>query len=253
MSKVISISLILISGLLTLISLVHGAGEEILEIGGSITNFIILSLRIEGDGGGWIYEYQTLIAGVFAASSVFLTWYTYSSTLKRKELTARAKLNDPLSVLCSYARDCFESIQNDKENMPQKCAEEIKIINEAIEFLDKNSAEAVFELVSYYQVHNARLEGYYKENPDSIFPRDRAKIERLYDVVMLYCLAVRLFGYARNRDQYDQEVRSVTSKKPSKDDMHSALNQVYGVHRRLMAHQDASLQELINKIDRRHD
>lgn len=192
-------------------------------------------------GVGWFYAYQTAIFGIIAAS---ITWHQYQDTLYRKRLSERAKMNDALSYICTYTRACFWAVKDDEHtNILPQPMEYIDTLKASIEFLDKDTSESVFELVSFYQIHNARLENLLYHNET---PVNGAKTDALYDAVRLYALAVRLFEYARN------EVSSIKNSKLSLQHMHSALNGVYGFTKKKIACWDSDITPVVEKIEREH-
>lgn len=190
-------------------------------ISGGLFFILLITIGMSGgfnlpeNAGGWVYEYQTLIASIFAGLSLFLAWKSFSDKRQRQKYAARSKLNDAIDDLCLYADRCFNYIHED-ETKPEKCYEAIETFKNSIEFLDQGASEAVYHIVSFYQIHNARLRSY-EERPDAITSNI---VERLYDCVYLRCVAAKLFEYARNR------ANSVHSKKPSLTEMRSAFNAI---------------------------
>lgn len=230
----------------------------IIAIGGGLL-FIVLPLTIAASGGfrlpdnsgGWFYEYQTLITGLVGAFIASVVAYQYYHMRYRKMLSARAKMNSALNDICSYARACFQALIQDTGKTKFNNSF-LKIFEDAIEFLDVNTSDAVYQLIIQYQVHNARLDGYYetKQNREILFRDNRE--ERLYDSTLLYALASRLFSYARGSDQYNQPVNSVKHIKPLNSEMHTALNALYGLNKKLIPQNDQTMKKLIVLINRRH-
>ena len=203
------------------------------------------AFNLPENAGGWVYEYQTLLAGVIAAASLWITWQNYKHQSNKKALYARARMNDALASICDYAEECFLAVKNDNKNeLPEKRLEAISILTSSIEFLDSDTSQAVFELVSFYQVHNSRLNSYF--SPANQIVRLGSREDKLYDSVLLHHYAARLFAYARN------QTNSFTAKKPTLTEMSSSLNSVYGITRQLMAYNDPRLKGLIKKIEQYH-
>ncbi len=221
-----------------------------IAVSGGLGAVLILTFIVSGafslpeNSGGWAYEYQTLIGAVIAATSIYVTWFQYAQSMRRKSLSARAKLNDSLSELCTFSRNCFSAILNDDESMMlNRQNDSIDVLKHAIEYLDVNTSETVYELVIQYQVNTARLERYFDLSEQRSI-NDQA--EYLYDAVKLRAMAINLFPYAR------KEVNAVSCRELSNDKMHSSLNGVYGFTGRILAHQDDRLGDLIRNIDMRH-
>ncbi len=221
--------------------------------------FIVLPLSIAAsDGfalprnaGGWFYEYQTLITGLVGAFIASVVAYQYYHMRYRKMLSARAKMNNALNDICSYSRSCFRALHKDGKKTKSNNSF-LKIFEDASEFLDVNTSDAVYQLDIHYQVHHARLEGYYerKENKEILF--GDKKEERMYDSLLLYALASRLFSYARGSNQYNQPVSFVKHTKPLNSEMQSALNALYGFNKTLIAQNDPQMEKLIELINRHH-
>jgi len=97
------------------------------------------------------------------------------------------------------------------EGLPTKAVDAINALKSTIEFIDTQPAEKVFELVSLYQVHNARLySGRDHRGPELA--------ERMYDTARLRYYVERLYEYARN------EAETVVEGE-SRRDLVSALKQ----------------------------
>ena len=179
---------------------------------------------------GFLYKWQTLIAGTIALFAAWLTVRTIRKQIKlqqsqfkdaqlRKMWVARAGMPDALSTLCEYTGKCVAYLRNadDNRQIPDAPAEAISVIKGSIEYVDPESAHKVFELIAHYQVHNARLSGHKDEN-------DQAENDaRIYDTVKLRSLVNRLFEYARN------EVDAVPDVEINRDDMVSALRLCVGL------------------------
>lgn len=225
-------------------------------VGGGLGAILILTFIVSGafslpanNSGGWIYEYQTLIAGL-AASLIGLvaasyTRHQYKDTINRRRLSEKAKMNDALSGLCDYARSCFSAILNNDESLlpNRENNDDINILKHAIEYLDLDTSEAVYELVIQYQVNNARLERHFDSSEQRSI---NSQTDNLYDAVKLRAMAINLFDYAR------KEINSVKNATLSNNQMHSSLNGVYGYTKNILAHQDQRLDDLIRNIDRLH-
>ncbi len=149
-------------------------------------------------------DWQTLIAALLA---LLAAWWTvrplkqqiatdrerHSDTLKRKELSARAQMPDALSALCNFTEDCMKFHDGRRRELPTPATEAIAALKTAIEFVEPQPAQKIFELVSFYQVHNARLFSDRREGVE--------EVQRWYDTVRLRHYIDRLYEYARNESQ----------------------------------------------------
>ncbi len=161
----------------------------------------------------FLYEWQTLVAGLIALigalgtiaivkHQINLEKERYLNDRKSKMFAARAALPDALSEICKYAKHCveyhsnsllahfeIEAVPNTTIVLTKPPFEAANSIKESIEYLDPVSAKKMFELLVFFQIHNARL----TENDQS-----RETIDQfIFDAIKLYALSERLFPYAR--------------------------------------------------------
>lgn len=160
----------------------------------------------------FLYKWQTLTAGAIALSAAWLTVRTirqqielqqsqidedkrrYENAQLSKNWVARVGMPDALSALCEYTESCvaYLRIADDDRQIPDTPAEAISVIKSSIEYVDPVSAHKLFELITHYQVHNARLSRHTEQN-------DQLENDiRICDTVKLRFLLDQLFEYARN-------------------------------------------------------
>ena len=173
---------------------------------------------------GWVYDYQTLIAGLLAlfiggGNVYFIRQQVakdeehhretikfnkeqldktlqedrelHKEALQRKAYSIRAQMPDALSELLSYAQGCLRYIIRTQETPPEPDRENIRIFKESLEYLDSESFEGVRELVTFYQIHNSRLASFYQGQ------RGWRTQGVLGDTVRLAFLLNRIFEFAR--------------------------------------------------------
>lgn len=146
----------------------------------------------------------------------------YSDTLERKKWTAQSQMPDALSGMVDYCTSVAVELGNKEPTMPRLPSENIDALKLVIEHVERDAAQRIFELLNHYQIHNARLEDFFRLNP--VRPISGPNIDQLFfDVTKLYALTVSLFDYARNGIQKDQR-QSITY-----DEMFSALRNVMGL------------------------
>lgn len=219
----------------------------------------------------WLKEWQDLASGLLAfvagAATVFFLWLQikaerdrHNDATYRKGLSHRAQMPDALSGISKFTEECFRWLlslaeQHELgENAGERSAKmfvvigagvsdptrpraEIDILKAAIEYADSDTALAVFELVSFYQVHNARAFGEREPNAAE-WP------DRLYDTTMLRGLAHRLFPYARNQE------RTVKHRALTRDEMTRALRTGTGLQ--YQERLPNLFQGIVDKIEERH-
>lgn len=153
----------------------------------------------------WLNKWQTLVSGILAlVAGVGAVWVVLKQTreqrdqhadlLKRKRLAARAQMPEALSDLVGFARGCVQYVDGRRAEAPSKPVDAIEKLRDAIEFVDTKPAEAIFELVSFYQVHNSRL-----FDDDRRVGGANADAQAYYDAATLFFLTNRLYDYARNQ------------------------------------------------------
>lgn len=124
---------------------------------------------------------------------------------------------DALSGISRFVETCVMWAARREPVPPAAPTDAINALKNAIEFVDNETAKTVFELVSFYQVHNARLFAY---TPPIAGPE---AADRLYESTRLIALVNRLFPYARN------EVQKAPQEEPSQEDMMNALKAITGI------------------------
>jgi hypothetical protein len=168
-------------------------------------------------------DWQTLVGAIIALAAALATILVMQNQarddqerhrdgLYRKGLAARAQMPDALSALSGFTAECVKWYDDDRAPSPDHPTEAIDALKNAIEFLESGAATATFELISFYQVHNARLFSSHRRR--RVGP---GAADRLFDTTQLRCLADRLYPYARN------EVETVPGTKPTQRQMMSAL------------------------------
>ncbi|OFW89116.1 MAG: hypothetical protein A3J37_05620 [Alphaproteobacteria bacterium RIFCSPHIGHO2_12_FULL_45_9] len=147
-------------------------------------------------------NWQTLLTGVLALLGAWWTVNTMQKqmheektraddALYRRSLAYRSKMPDALIEISAYTKGCFKYLHQGAPFLPEKPLNGITILKEAIEFTDNESALIIYELVSFYQKYNSRIAHFLES-------RDRSKDDLIYDTIMLNCMAIGIFNYARN-------------------------------------------------------
>lgn len=173
-----------------------------------------------------IKEWQTLIAGILALSGALITTIIllrqhsfdkkrYRYDREKTEFYKRSLISDALCDLTEYSEKCFQHVY-DKKELPKKPDSAIQILRENIEYSDLNTSKNLSEIVSFYQVHNSRIEDYEKVSE---------KEDILYDIFLLHHYFINLFPYARN------ETKSVKTIFPTKKEMVNSVKNAIGIGR----------------------
>lgn len=174
----------------------------------------------EDHKGGWFFEYQTFLSGVFAsiiaAISIYVAWYKYREDHKRKLFAARAMLPTALNDIHEYGEKCFKAVRDDSEDdKPIRNQKAMDIIHICIEYVNPKTAETLFDLLIYHQVHDARLNGYFTDNSAI-----NSKSQQLHTSLLLVYKADQLFSFARN------EVHECIIKNPDFSDICSTFRSI---------------------------
>jgi hypothetical protein len=157
------------------------------------------------NSGGWVYEYQALIAGVLALFSALITIYVMRRNHKdirfRDNLKARAYIHVSANDISDFCKSVFEyiyfEIQKTEEEITPLDLSNHPIPEQGLNYfrdnignLDKKSAETVSKLLSKFQTFSAIA-----KTKDKM---KKYKLERqLLDIVIIKILSDRTFEYAR--------------------------------------------------------
>ncbi len=118
--------------------------------------------------------------------------------LKRKRLAARSQMPDALRGMTQYVHDVAAFLVGQADSLPGAPQEHLAILKRAIEYIDDKQAAQTFSLVSWYQVHRARIEG-------GEIDADYIQTDRIYETIVLYAYTNRLYEYARNKTYLSEE------------------------------------------------
>lgn len=189
-------------------------------------------------GNGWLYEYQTFIAGFMALFGAVITTATlikqhafdqnkYRDDQRKIGFYRRSWMPDALSALLRYSEECFEYAFHGGTR-PDKPHAEIGILKENIQYADVDTSNNLFKIVSFYQVHNDRLDSYKTSESIAI----NANSEILYDIAWLCHYFNSLWPYARN------DIETVKNVFPDEKEMQYAIKSMIGVSRYLREPQE---------------
>jgi hypothetical protein len=194
----------------------------------------------------FIKEWQTLIGAllaIFVAMRTIkvLNLQTLNETnrhldhQRRKGLAARAEMPDALSEISAYLRAAGEFLIEERTDKPETPSSALSTLKRSIEHLEDGAAKRTFELISFYQVQNVRM-----ENSGGHSSLD----DMTYDVIKLQALTNSLFDYARN------EERSVEASDLTREEMAVALKNAFRLENRVPLEEEFQLIDKI--INRRH-
>lgn len=153
------------------------------------------------------YDWQTLISALLALLAAWWTVRTikkqiageanrHADAQKRRELSARAQMPDALSTLSRFTEACMKYHDGRSQELPARSTEAVTVLKAAIEFIAPQPADKLFELVSFYQVHNARL---FSARRRRAGPENA---DRMFDTTVLRFYIDRMYGYARNESEF---------------------------------------------------
>ncbi len=158
----------------------------------------------------FIGKWQTLIAGFLALIGGVITTATlihhhnfdkqrYREEREKTKLYKQSLLPDALSELLSYSKKCFVYLHKRQDSLPKKPEKAIATLKENIEYSDSITAKNLFEIVSFYQVHNERLSQIRLSQVITNSGRnEEAKMQMVYDATLLFHYFTALFDYARD-------------------------------------------------------
>lgn len=168
--------------------------------------------------GYWIYDLQTLIAGMFALATLVYMWGNGKDDKKRKLWHAKSAANFAVSELHSALVPIINSLESDLVRYRKKLdgkeatltkfsitkmhdypKESIKLIASLIPVSEQKEATKIAELISLLQVYQSRLNGFVKDcnDPRHTIPLDQF-YERICEQIELANWIDRLFPYVRD-------------------------------------------------------
>ncbi len=150
---------------------------------------------------GWVYDWQTLIGAFFATAAAIATVSVMhfqtqqarknnADAIQRKSLAARARMPDALRDMTKFCEVGAARILRKDRELPEEPLRALEDLKIAIEFIDIEKAEQLFDLLSHYQVYTSRF---------SVF-EGFAPGQGIYDSAKLNYYINRLYAYARNRE-----------------------------------------------------
>lgn len=157
--------------------------------------------NIAGDFG-WVQDWQTLIGALLATAAAVATVVVMhrqtqevrkrdEDTSRRKKLAARARMPNALRDMTGFCEEATIVLVYGGSDLPDEPLSALEELKLAIEFIDTNEAEQLFELLSHYQVYTSRFPDY----------DDMGFAQGIYDSAKLHYYINRLYDYARNRDE----------------------------------------------------
>ncbi|RBW58710.1 hypothetical protein [Ruegeria sp. A3M17] len=171
----------------------------------------------------FLKDWQTLVGALLALFAAMVTILVmlcqaasekkrHRNQLSRKKMAARARMPDALSGISGYVREVGRFLTGQTDERPDAPTSSIETLKQVIEHIDDDASARSFELVSWYQVQRARMQG--NDNPQN-------DTGLLYDIVLLLAYVNSLFDYARN------ETQTVSNERFSRDEMMSARNNTF--------------------------
>jgi len=153
--------------------------------------------------GQWIYDYQTIIAGLIAVFAAGVTVRRLSTQidlqrsqqlweLQKEQRASRATLHHALSQIEDYLVRTFDALAMQNTVLPKMPIQAIDSLILAATCADKQSYETFHRLISGLQMFQSRLQ----VNPDKI--NDAWWMDRMLDLLVISCATGRLFLYARD-------------------------------------------------------
>lgn len=196
---------------------------------------------------GVLERWQTLIGAVLALGAAAWTIRIMKKQMRedqnrheraaeRKKYATRSQLPEALSALSAYVRAVVRAYLDGAEPPNVAPIDAVNTLKLAIEFVDDAAAARLFELVSWYQVWSARLEGMHNERLD--------ENTLLYDSALLNSYVGSLFEYARN------EADSVELREPNREEMNNSLRNVVTLIR--FVREAERFNGALELIERRH-
>ncbi|CAO4179566.1 hypothetical protein EEDFHM_03544 [Methylorubrum populi] len=166
------------------------------------------------------FQWQTLISGVIAlagaAATVIAVLIQINANRKIEDerrqneaYAARSVLPQALNEIIEYAEQCMdvldeasrrESVMSDAlKKLPHPPGGLLPIFRDAIRFSDNERQRQIADLLSFFQVHEARLISL--RNPSRAGHTFSTLPEAVIDSARLYAMVARLFPWARREEE----------------------------------------------------
>ncbi|MEZ5946608.1 MAG: hypothetical protein R3C13_11340 [Hyphomonas sp.] len=165
---------------------------------------------------GWIYNYQTLVAGLLAFIAAFvaalLLWQQHRELIDRRYRALRASLPLALSELHDYTQECLQLLSNAIKykqdptakldgSLPALPPTALSTITELIAFANKQDAKMLQAILRQVQIQRSRLHSQFREmvakTDDAMAPSYHQLKDDVLDAFVIQKMANHLFPYAR--------------------------------------------------------
>lgn len=176
---------------------------------------------------GWLYKFQTLVAGVIAIVAAFIGGHFINKQINssfeiererrsRKFRSIRSTIPITLNEICDYNHAVNEFLLNSyfqvKDNrlppdanimeIPKFPYSIIKALQEIIEFGDDTISSHIFQIIRKAQIQDARLSKFKKIGDDySEMILGYNILVYMVENAKMYAIAVSMFDYARYRSE----------------------------------------------------
>jgi hypothetical protein len=163
------------------------------------------------EGAGWAQAVGTLVA--IAATGMIANWQHQKtleierSRLAREEFASRTLLTIALSEIVENAAAALKSLDQAHSSFspfstihlakPSISRAALENIRESMRVSDAEIASELAELLKFVQVHEARWDSLAEKGPHGGLGHRIEIVQGVRDAADLYCLAERLFPYAR--------------------------------------------------------
>lgn len=182
------------------------------------------SPRFEGWLTNFLYDWQTLIAGIGAFIGAWLLWRQVQDQrdqarqeFERSKMRARIQLPHALGRLNLYWKACFQAWKAKRpDNRPPEPVAELQTIVDAAVWADTETFESLKALVTAAQAFEARLSDK-NDRPSNFYNM------MLVDIARLLYLTNRLFEFGRLREE------AVIYTAPWREDLERELHLDIGV------------------------
>lgn len=176
--------------------------------------------------GAWLYDWQTLVGGILALIASLigggLLWYQIYLQRKqmkqedrRRAISARIPMAKALSETHSYLRGCYEAwVAKTPETRPDQPLGAMQVIMNAATNVDEETFKTINQLISLFQVFEARVTTNGRVRPSNILD------VMIVDIADMAYQTNRLYEFARMEDG----VNHVDFAKPKRADLQRTLD-----------------------------
>lgn len=172
----------------------------------------------QGLGGSLIGAFVTCVTIIVMIHQIRTDNSRHEESRKRRALALRARMPEALNDISRYNNDCFDLLHTNQTNLLPRPISALEVFRSCIEYIETIDAQRIFEAISFFQVHEARLENYLQQTSNRTPSSTNGNFsDRIRDLVELNLLFSNMYPYARG------EAETISAQQPTRQDRINSL------------------------------